>query len=340
MATIRLATPADISSIACLANRNTAWIDAIRSQLVRGQLAIFIAGPGATPTGYAIFQLRHISLGRAQGWRRYLAAIRPIRAMANSTSLLQPMRIAMAQGVFVQPEYRRRGIGTALMARGIAHVQTRGMDDIRVHLATADAGLEPFYRHLGFLPIQVYFTKSLTADALSSPPCGTASSRPATQRDAAPLAVLLRDAIHHQAALADAFRLRPDIDWQVYSAAKLAHPDVHLRVVEQDGQIVAFVELRLIRSSNRLGLRALAPLRCWRLPPASPPPYGIVQDIYISPPLRRRGLASILLQDAHCWFNARGATHVRAAIWQANHGSFQLFQEAGYQMDEWVLQRR
>lgn len=53
-----------------------------------------------------------------------------------------------------------------------------------------------------------------------------------------------------------------------------------------------------------------------------------------SPQLRRRGLTSILLRDAHRWFNAQDVTHVRAVIWYEDHASLTLFQDIGYEIDE------
>lgn len=340
MVSIRLAAPPDLPQIACLTGRDVAWINAIRPQLAREQLLVFLASQAAEPIGYMIFQPRRIPPTPVNGWRRWLIPIRRHRAEANPTFLLHPMRMAMVQEIFVRPESRRRGVATALMTRSIEYAQTNGIDDMRVNLATVDIGLEPLYQRLGFLPLQAYLTKSLAFDAFAPLARVTEPCRPATIGDAELLTFLLRDAIHYQQTMTSAFRLRTEINWQAHCTAKLAHPDIHFRLVELDHDIVAFIELRVFHSPTQPGRWPW--VRWWRGRPKPdvPPAYGVVQDIYVSPQLRRRGLASILLQDAHCWFNAQHVTHVRAAIWHENHGSFKLFQEAGYEIDAKVLNRR
>lgn len=133
----------------------------------------------------------------------------------------------------------------------------------------------------------------------------------------------MREAIQHQQMLTSAFRLRVDINWQRHTAAKLAHRDMHLQVIERDHEIAAFIELRIIRGAPSI--------------PAPAALYGVVQEVYVSPQMRRTGLATQLLRDAHGWFTAHRIATVRAAIWHDNNSSLNLFQNAGYEIDEWAL---
>ncbi len=170
MTSIQLATPADVPQIARLGNRDAPWINMVRPQLARGQLSVFLASQAAKPVGYAIFQPRLVSPSPATGWRSRLASMRHRRSLASPVSLLRPMRIATVQEVFVRADYRHRGIGTTLISYGIEHARTSGIDDMRVNLAAADAGLDRFYQRLGFVPIQAYLTKFLTVDTFNAPP--------------------------------------------------------------------------------------------------------------------------------------------------------------------------
>ncbi len=338
MESIRLATPVDIPHIARLANRDAPWRNAVRTQLTRGQVDIFLASHAAEPVGYAILRTRRFTPpSPPKGLLGHLAWQRQYRAVADPASLLQPMRIATVQDVFVRPDCRHRGLGAALISHGIEHAHSNGIYDVRVHLAAAEERLCQLYHRLGFAPIQVYLSTSLATDT-----CGThaqEASRPATHRDTEPLAILLRDHIHHQQTLTSAFQLRSDINWQAHTTAKLGHRDIHMRVIEQDRYPAAFVELRVIRFSGQAWPRSFARLWRGRHESSPSPPYGVLQDVYVSPQLRRRGLAAALLQDAHRWFNAQGVTQVRAAIWHENHSSLRLFEKTGYEIDERVLRR-
>ena len=58
--------------------------------------------------------------------------------------------------VFVEPEYRNRGMGRALLQSVRDWAQERGADGISLQVAAANARGRKFYEDLGFREISVY----------------------------------------------------------------------------------------------------------------------------------------------------------------------------------------
>lgn len=156
MESIRIAAPADIAHIAELANRDASWIVRVRSGMARGQLDIFLAcqEESLRLLGYAMIRTRPVVEPPPAyvAFTRLLSSLRRYPRAADPASLLQSMPIATVQDVFVRPEHRHCGIGTALVRHVIGHAHSAGIDDIRVNLA-ADSELQPFCQSLGFLPM-------------------------------------------------------------------------------------------------------------------------------------------------------------------------------------------
>jgi ribosomal protein S18 acetylase RimI-like enzyme len=67
-----------------------------------------------------------------------------------------PKTWASVDDVFVEPEYRNRGMGRALLQSVRAWAQERGADGISLQVAAANARGRKFYEDLGFREISVY----------------------------------------------------------------------------------------------------------------------------------------------------------------------------------------
>jgi len=67
-----------------------------------------------------------------------------------------PRTWASVDDVFVEPAYRNRGIGRALLRSVRAWAQERGTDGISLQVAAANARGRKFYEDLGFREISVY----------------------------------------------------------------------------------------------------------------------------------------------------------------------------------------
>jgi ribosomal protein S18 acetylase RimI-like enzyme len=67
-----------------------------------------------------------------------------------------PRTWASVDDVFVEPEYRNRGMGRALLQSVSDWAQERGADGISLQVAAANARGRKFYEDLGFREISVY----------------------------------------------------------------------------------------------------------------------------------------------------------------------------------------
>ena len=67
-----------------------------------------------------------------------------------------PRTWASVDDVFVEPEYRNRGMGRALLQSVSDWAQERGADGISLQVAAANARGRKFYKDLGFREISVY----------------------------------------------------------------------------------------------------------------------------------------------------------------------------------------
>jgi ribosomal protein S18 acetylase RimI-like enzyme len=67
-----------------------------------------------------------------------------------------PKTWASVDDVFVEPEFRNRGMGRALLQSVQSWAQERGADGISLQVAAANARGRKFYEDLGFREISVY----------------------------------------------------------------------------------------------------------------------------------------------------------------------------------------
>jgi ribosomal protein S18 acetylase RimI-like enzyme len=67
-----------------------------------------------------------------------------------------PKTWASVDDVFVEPEYRNRGMGRALLQSVQSWAQERGADGISLQVAAANSRARKFYEELGFREISVY----------------------------------------------------------------------------------------------------------------------------------------------------------------------------------------
>jgi GNAT superfamily N-acetyltransferase len=89
-------------------------------------------------------------------WRRLITAspdgcfvaVGPDSIVGTVTTITYAGRLAWVGMVLVAPRYRGRGIGTALLKRAIAHLDSRGVRSIKLDATPAG---KPLYERLGFV---------------------------------------------------------------------------------------------------------------------------------------------------------------------------------------------
>ena len=72
-----------------------------------------------------------------------------------------PAVFAWVHDVFVRPEYRRRGVATALMTAAESFVRARGARELRLSVIDRNEGARALYRGLGFRDYVRVLTKPL-----------------------------------------------------------------------------------------------------------------------------------------------------------------------------------
>ena len=76
--------------------------------------------------------------------------------LRQGSPTFHPRTWASVDDVFVEPEYRNRGMGRALLQSVSDWAQERGADGISLQVAAANARGRKFYEDLGFREISVY----------------------------------------------------------------------------------------------------------------------------------------------------------------------------------------
>jgi len=167
---------------------------------------------------------------------------------------------------------------------------------------------------------------------MNSDATATHATRRATALDLAALADLVRDEVHAQRDLALAFELATEIDWREFVAAKLRDPQRVIFVTEHEGEVAAYIELRLAQRQKQRWIRRL-------LRKQAPAQVGIVEDIYVSPGLRLRHCGTNLLEQGLAWLKSHGTTCVVAGVWARNTRSLQFFEGREFTQRRVTLRR-
>ena len=104
----------------------------------------------------------------------------------------------------------------------------------------------------------------------------------------------------------------------------LADPAQHAFLIEEEGRVLGFVEVRLRPFAEG----------------CESSPVGYIEGIRIDPDARRRGLASRLLRAAEDWARSQGCTEMASDARIDNIPSHLLHLAAGFQEVERVIQYR
>ena len=89
-----------------------------------------------------------------------------------------------------------------------------------------------------------------------------------------------------------------------------------LLAAEDESRIVGFISAALLRLDRKLKNEDSAPV-------------GIINDVFVLPELRGRGIASALCDAAEDWMRESGAKTVRAEVVSGNTGAFGFWKKRG-----------
>jgi ribosomal protein S18 acetylase RimI-like enzyme len=166
-------------------------------------------------------------------------------------------------------------------------------------------------------------------------PTGGPLIREATADDVGQLAPLFRQQFELQRQFVDYYALQPDFDWIAFVQGKLVRPDRTIFIVEHDGQLIAYITLRIYGYAGpRRVPSGLKRLWRWKRstpsPTLRPLPRGVMEDIFVVEACRRQSIAEALVSHAIEWFKAKGIQRVEAAIFADNVGPQNLLNKFGF----------
>jgi ribosomal protein S18 acetylase RimI-like enzyme len=78
-----------------------------------------------------------------------------------------PGHFAIVADLVVREEFRRRGLGAALIAQSEQYARASGATELRIAVLSGNRGAAELYRRVGFAPYSEILTKRLDADQSS-----------------------------------------------------------------------------------------------------------------------------------------------------------------------------
>lgn len=150
--------------------------------------------------------------------------------------------------------------------------------------------------------------------------------RKLTESDYAALLELYRKLEEfHVQARPDYFLRREDAYPQEHFLANIANPIcLELGAFAENGRMVGFVEATLWNESGMVkSLKTVC-----------------LDNIYISPEYRRRGIAAKLFAQVECWAKERGAIRLDLHTWDFNREAIALYRAMGMVPQRYVFEKR
>ena len=121
-----------------------------------------------------------------------------------------------------------------------------------------------------------------------------------------------------QHALLDAQTFRPaEAGAELYASsirARLDDADARVLVLELEGEVVGYVNGVIVNITTEMFM----PLRC-----------GLLADIYLRAPFRRRGFGRQLVERLMLWFRSRGVHSFEWHVSARNHEALAFWQSIG-----------
>lgn len=169
--------------------------------------------------------------------------------------------------------------------------------------------------------------------------------REALASDSVALAELVRQEAEFAQALAQYYQLDPDFDWVRSLHRKLTRDDKAIFVAEKSGEVVGFIEVRIVHYPATQRRRFL-PGRSWRRRqsdrsvPLKPISWGVIEGCFVVQSLRRSGTGTALVDKAMQWFARSSIARVELGVLANNDEAQTFWQRLGFGTFRVVMQRR
>lgn len=142
------------------------------------------------------------------------------------------------------------------------------------------------------------------------------------------IADMMRRQAQEQAHLFGSFTVSADADWMEHARSHMERNGGAVLIAISGNVVAGYVDVRVPEaagSSGGLFSRFRAPKKLF-----DGKTTGYVDDIFVEPPLRRKGVGRLLLASGIEWLGERGASAIEASIAPRNDASMALFRKAGF----------
>jgi ribosomal protein S18 acetylase RimI-like enzyme len=172
--------------------------------------------------------------------------------------------------------------------------------------------------------------------------------RAAAEDDVAELVELYRLEVELHESLSGRFRVRPGFDWATLVRTLVAAPERRVFVARAEGRLEGFVHLhtRGLAPAPRPSWRRRVAARLRRRRPPAPAdavvtaPVGMIEDCFVRPELRRRGVATELVRHAVGWLAENGVARVDLMVEADNAPGLAFWESLGFRPSRVILSRR
>ncbi len=168
--------------------------------------------------------------------------------------------------------------------------------------------------------------------------------REATEADIPALIDLFRQEVAYAQQLAGYYELDPDFDWTAYVRDKLGRRNQKVFVAESEGQLLGFIYARITgytppQPPKSLLKRLLRRSRPRPGLPLKPFSFGVLDQVFVTPPHRRQRLAIALASEAMRWLEKRDIQRIEIGIYTDNLASQALYGELGFETYRVLMQK-
>ncbi|GJQ59127.1 MAG: GNAT family N-acetyltransferase [Candidatus Scalindua sp. AMX11] len=159
--------------------------------------------------------------------------------------------------------------------------------------------------------------------------------RKATEKDIPHLSDLYQQEIEYHQKLAQYYELVPHFDWSCYVEKKLRRSNGSILVCEYCGALGGFIDIRInsytvnaqrqsIFSRIRYGVKKRTTL------PIKPMQWGVIEECFVVPSFRRRGIGRQLVNDALKWFQSRKIRRIELSLTAHNKEGELFWKKFGF----------
>jgi ribosomal protein S18 acetylase RimI-like enzyme len=334
----RPATGQDLDLFASMTSRGKDWVSALSAQLENRNIHILVAEQDDQVVGFIHIRIvkRGIDVVDSR-LKRYVK--RQLGIYANeSDTIIQTVKYGHILEIYVDPQLHNRGIKVALIEACIEWSRSQQVSELQVEINPKEDALISFYRRVGFNDSSFMIQRRLPKKL----PPPKEYIRFADQNDLPQLIKLVKNQMTHQQSLTNSFELLQEVNWPQYISSIMKNRSSEIFVADQNGQLVGYFETRIyqrgvygIKSFIRsLVRRNVFPNK------NQAEPFGVMENIFVLPEFRPRGIAQNLILGGANWFRQKGVEEVLGVIWANNESTLKLVNTIGFDTIKVTLSKR